>query len=86
MTGDRWMVHPTVDPVRLYHPTKGWTNGQNKKGRIIIALNLKNGPVKTLTRSDVNKMGTISNEMRTFAEFKDTPQSSSLQAETQEFP
>lgn len=49
----RAVINALVNSVFVYDDD----TDPNKKGRIIIALNLKNGPVKTLTRSDVHKMG-----------------------------
>lgn len=49
----RAVINALVNSVFVYDDD----TDPNKKGRIIIALNLKNGPVKTLTRSDVQQMG-----------------------------
>lgn len=49
----RAVINALVNSIFVYDDD----TDPNKKGRIIIALNLKNGPVKTLTRSDVQQMG-----------------------------
>ena len=51
----RAVINALVNSVFVYDDD----TDPNKKGRIIIALNIKNGPVKTLTRSDVQQMGRL---------------------------